>query len=321
MYGKLEQFTEIHVADTAATTKAEVSNDDLKQSSTLSNRLLTAWRKFLPLEMERMDSRSEEDEAARSYELLQSFRSKKKPTIYRVHPMPKVTITEGSIFDAVISSPYHVLVPRSQAPKFTGSFGVCRVKKVPEDRQHVSATSTSFLTKDDSPVPKLATELIVRLFVLEDLLEKSSRLDKGHFDISQIHKTVYVSDSLRVTLDLKTGAKVSLWQVEAPRNDRPSSIELFSWRNSVSKEVFTNYVRTRSTGGGLLLNSCAAVALDNGRLCVVTISPENCTSAVVDGADLENLVIHSRPVNEISHLRLSMRLDQEHHRLGRVSTR
>ncbi|XP_076671558.1 peroxisomal biogenesis factor 1 isoform X3 [Andrena cerasifolii] len=321
VYGKLEQFTEIHVADTVATTKTEISNDDLKRSSTLSNRLLTALRKFLPLEMERIDTKSEEDEAARSYELLQSFRSRKKPTIYRVHPMPKVTLTEGDIFDEVLSSPYHVLVPRSQAPKFTGSFAVCRVKKVAEDRQHVSVTSTSFLTKDDSPVPKLATELIVRLFVVEDLLEKSSRLDKGHFDISQIHKTVHVSDSLRVTLDLRTGAKVSLWQVEAPENARPSSIELFSWRNSVSEEVFANYVRTRSIGGGLLVNSCAAVVLDDGSLCVVKISPENCTSAVVDGADLENLVIHSRSVNEISHLRLSTRLDQEHHRLGRVSTR
>ena len=320
-YGKLEQFTEIHVADTAATTKREISNGELKQPSTLSNRLLTAWRKFLPLEMERMHTKSEEEEAARSYELLQSFRSRKKPTIYRVHPMPKVTITEGNIFDEVMSSPYHVLVSRSQAPKFTGSFAVCRVKKVAEDRQHASVTSTSFLTKDDSPVPKLATELIVRLFVVEALLEKSSRLDKGHFDISQIHKTVHVSDSLMVTLDLRPGAKVSLWQVEAPENASPSSIELFSWRNSVSKEAFANYVRTRSTGGGLLVNSCAAVALDNGSLCVVKISPENCTSAVVDGADLENLVIHSRPVNEISHLRLSTRLDQEHHRLGRVSTR
>ncbi|XP_015435576.1 PREDICTED: peroxisome biogenesis protein 1 [Dufourea novaeangliae] len=321
-YGKLEQLTEIHVADVVESKKTESSPKQNTQSVNIADHLSTTLRRLLPLATRPIDDRSKE-KAARNYNLLQSFRQKKKPIIYRVHPLPKASkdAKEGNSINEITGCPYHVFIPRSQAPKFDGTFAICRVKKVPESRQYVNTTSTGFLTRDESPVPKLATELTVRVFILEDLLEGSSNSNKDYFNTGLLHRSVYVSDSLRITLGLKVGAKVSLWQVESPQQVNPSTIELFSWRDSESTKIFEGYVRTHSMQEGLLINSGAVVVFDGGQQCIVKISPEECTFALIDETVLKGLRIHARSVTDKSDLRLSEKTDQENHRLDKVSTR
>ncbi|XP_043256334.1 peroxisome biogenesis factor 1 [Colletes gigas] len=306
-YGRLEQFTEVHVGEAVARTETEISTKDSKQFPSIVENLQNAFRKFLPLEAQ--------EDKARNYELLQSFRKRKKPAIYRVHPMPKITAV-----DEIARCPYHVFVPRSQAPKFANDFAICGARQVPEAKQHVDTTNTSFLVTDESSVPKLASQLTVRLFILEDLLERSSNLDRSYFNVSSLYRSVYVSDSLRISLGLKVGGKMSLWQLEASQEVVPSAIELFSWRDPVSIESFESYVKTCTTRG-LLINSCAVLVLDDGSRCVVKISPENCTMATVDEAILRRLRVHSISVNEMSHLRMPDWLDREVPRLGKVSIR
>lgn len=307
----------MHISDTVVKPRTQKDeNRRSKKSSSVAETLLAGFRQFLPIKTE---EKTQEEEAARNYELLQSFRKKKQPIIYRVHPLPKIAVDENikTDLDKLILCPYHVFVPRSQLPKLTSD--LCRVKKVPEDRQHVNATSTSFLTRDESPVPELATELTVKALVLEDLLEKFATLDKDYFNISELHKTVYVSDSLRVSLGLKIGSKVSLWQVEDSEEVRPSSIDLFSWRNSVSSEDFEEYVKKHPIEG-VLINSCAAIVLDSGGQCVLKISPENCAFAVVNDSVLENVLVHSRAVTRES-LRLPERVDLENYTVRKASRR
>ncbi|XP_076292104.1 peroxisomal biogenesis factor 1 [Lasioglossum baleicum] len=306
-YGKLEQLTEIHVADVAASKPAEVVTKEAKQPGSIANDLLTTLRRFVSSANRSADKTSREP--ARTSELLQSFRKRKKLTIYRVLPIPKKVIEGNSI--EIGSAPYHVFVSRKSAPKFDGAFAICRAKKLPEKKQHANVTNTSFLTKDESAVPELTQELIVRLFILEDSL---------CFNVNLHHNSLYVSDSVRLTLGLRIGAKVSLCHVESPQQVAPSSIELFSWRDSVSTENFESYVKTRSTGQGLLVNSCAAVVLDNGDRCIVKVSPKNCAFAIIDETVLNGLHVHSRSLAEKSHLRVSEKLDQENHRLGQIST-
>ncbi|XP_076649014.1 peroxisomal biogenesis factor 1 [Halictus rubicundus] len=307
-YGKLEQLTEIHVADVAASKPAEAVTKEDKQPGSIAKDLLTTFRRLVPPANRSTDETSRE--AARTFELLQSFRKRKKPTVYRVLPIPKKMIEGNSV--EIGSAPYHVFVPRKSAPKFDGTFAICRAKKLPEKKQYANMTSTSFLAKDESAVPKLTQELIVRLFILDDSVCGNVNLH---------HNSLYVSDSVRLTLDLRIGAKVSLCQVESLQQVVPSSIELFSWRDSVTSEDFESYVKTRSTGEGLLINSCAAVVLDNGDQCIVKVSPENCAFAIIDETVLNGTRVHSRSVAEKSHLRVPEKLDQENHRLGQISTR
>ncbi|XP_029035401.2 peroxisome biogenesis factor 1 [Osmia bicornis bicornis] len=315
--GKLEQFSEIHVGDTVANAKSESSSDLSKQNS-VTNSLLTGFRRLLPFSSERVTSKSQENEMERNRKLLQSFRNRKKLMIYRVHPMPKLNPTKNNPFNVTADCPYHVFVPRNQAPKFSGNFAICRVKKIAEDKQYANVTSTNFLSKLDSPVPQLSTELTVRLFILEDLFDGSH--NKDHFNVNFLHTSVYVSDSLRIGLNLKTGSKISLYLVEESQNTVPSSIELYSWKNSVSIDSFRNYVETHSNPEKLFINSCAVLFVD-GNCCVLKISPEDCTYAAIDATDLKKMKVHTRTVNEESHLRIPSGLDQEHSSLEKIFTR
>lgn len=302
-----------------ANTKSNESNENPKQSGVTGN-LISAFKKLLPTINDR---NSEKDQATRNFKLLQSFRDRKTPTVYRVHPMPSVNAVEGNEFDEIARCPYHVFISRNQAPEFPGSSdsAICRIKKIPENKQHVNVTSTNFLTKDESPVPKFSTELVVKVFILEDFLEKFSALDRNHFNVDFRHRSMYVSNSLRVSLSLKVGAKVSLCLIDMSETPKPSSIELFSWRNSVTIEDFKNYVKTRSFYKKLLINTCAAIVLDNGNCCIVKISPEDYKFAMITEDNLSDVRIHTRNVKEESQLRISEHFDQECLSLGMTSTR
>nr|XP_003707760.1 PREDICTED: peroxisome biogenesis factor 1 [Megachile rotundata]XP_012151141.1 PREDICTED: peroxisome biogenesis factor 1 [Megachile rotundata]XP_012151142.1 PREDICTED: peroxisome biogenesis factor 1 [Megachile rotundata] len=309
-YGKLEQFSEIHVGDALA--KSEPSNEPKKQNN-VPSKLIADFRKMLPFKSE--ENKLNVSEIERNEKLLHSFCNRKKPMVYRAHPLPNRI--EDNPFNIIASCPYHVFVPRRHAPKFSGNFALCRVKKMAESKQHQNATSTNFLVKVDSSVPELSTELIVRLFIVEDVFDGSSTLN--HFNVNFLHKSVYVSDSVRISLNLKTGSKISLCLLEASENVAPSSIELFSLRNSVSLDSFRSYVAMHSNPEKLLINSCAALVVD-GNCCVVKISPDSCTYGMVDGIDVEKTKVSSRSVNEESQLRVALE-KQEHSGLGKVFTR
>lgn len=319
-YGKLEQFSEIHVADTAVNKKDDDSNENGKKTSHIANNLLSAFNKFLPITNDR-NSIKRKDEAIRNYELLHSFSNRKLPTICRVHPMPKMDTIEGNMFDEIARCPYHVFVPSDQASEFLENFGIARIKKLPEDKQYVNITNTNFLVKDESPVPNLFTELIVRVYTLEDLLEKTSKLNEEHFNINLRHKSVYVSDSLRISLKLKVGAKVSLTLMDRTEISVPSSLELFSWRDSVSVKDFEDYVKKYSLHNKLLINSCAVIVMDNGSSCIVKISSEDCKFAVIDEATLRDTRVRMRSVEEKDQFRVFDKLDQEYSRLEKTYTR
>ncbi|XP_076762251.1 peroxisomal biogenesis factor 1 isoform X2 [Xylocopa sonorina] len=318
-YGKLEQLSEVHVADTVANTRSNSMQDDRNKSSGVADNLISALKRLNPIATDQNAAR--ETQAVRNRELLQSFRNRKKPMIYRVHPMPVMNASQGNKFDEIARCPYHVFVPRNQAPKFSVDFAVCRVRKIPEEKQYVNGTKTSFLRKDESSVPKLSMELTVKLYVLENVLERSSVLDNSYFNVNYSHPSIYVSDSLRISLSLKTGAKVSLWMADSFEKCLPTAIEVFSWRGSVSAEDFKDYVKMHSVHKELWINSCAVITTDNGSRCITKISPEKCSFAMLDEADLKDVRIHARSVEEESDLRLFEESNEEHRRLEKISTR
>lgn len=191
---------------------------------------------------------------------------------------------------------------------------------MPEDRQYVNVTSTNFL-KDDDPSLKPPQELVARIYVLEDILDKcSASLDREYFDLNSIHSCMYVSASLKITLGLKVGSRVIVQMIEGDESPpRPSSVNVFPFNQSVTPEVFANYVKFHSRHEPLLLNSGATILLEDGERCVVRMSPADCNYATIDGKDVKDLVVLVS--SDPSDGKIPQNCPEQNSRMEKISTR
>ncbi|KYM85704.1 Peroxisome biogenesis factor 1 [Atta colombica] len=288
-YGLLEEFTEVHVLDAIASATIK---DEVVKKKEVNTKIGNSLAKILPYFAKKKDHRNSRDNAA-NYALLQSFRSRSAPRVFRVYPLPDFrSFDQLNAHDMILQGPCHVLIPRSCAPKNIRPSGImmCKVKKVPENRQYVNVTSTNFL-KDDSLKPP--QELVVRIYILEDILDKcSASLDREYFDLNSIHSCIYVSASLKITLGLKVGSRVIMQMIEGDESPpRPLSVNIFPFNQSVTPEVIANYVKLHSRHEPLLLNSGTTILLEDGERCVIRMSPADCDYAMIDGKDAEDLVV------------------------------
>ncbi|XP_018399938.1 PREDICTED: peroxisome biogenesis protein 1 [Cyphomyrmex costatus] len=317
-YGLLEEFSEVHVLDAIAS--ATIKDAVIEKANTkISNPLA----KISPYFAKRKDPRVLRDNAA-NYALLQSFRSKSAPRVFRVYPLPDFrSFDQFNAHDMILRGPYHVLIPRSRVPRNIKPRGImmCKIKKVPENRQYVNATSTDSI-KDDDPL-KPPQELVARIYVLEDILDKcSASLDREYFDLNSIHSCMYVSASLRITLGLKAGSRVIVQMIEGDESrSRPSSVNVFPFNQSVTPEVFENYVKLYSRHEPLLLNSGATILFDDDEQCVVRMSPADCDYATIDGKDAEDLVVFVSSASDSSDGKICQNCPEQNSRIEKISMR
>ncbi|KYN44445.1 Peroxisome biogenesis factor 1 [Trachymyrmex septentrionalis] len=319
-YGLLEEFTEVHVLDAIASSTIK---DEVVKKEEANTKIANPLAKILPYFAKRKDHRDSRDNAA-NYALLQSFRNRSVPRVFRVYPLPDFRSSDQlNAHDMILQGPCHILIPRSCAPKNIRPSGImmCKVKKVPENRQYVNVTNTNFL-KDDSSL-KSPQELVVRIYILEDILDKcSASLDREYFDLNSIHSCIYVSASLRITLGLKVGSRVIVQMIEGDESPpRPSLVNVFPFNQSVTPEVFTNYVKLHSRHEPLLLNSGATILLEDGERCVVRMSPADCDYATIDGKDVKDLVVLVSSASDPSDGKIPQNCPEQNSRMEKISTR
>ncbi|XP_050461247.1 uncharacterized protein LOC126856619 isoform X2 [Cataglyphis hispanica] len=323
-YGFLQQFTEVHVLD--AIPNATIKDADVKKdiANKIGNSSLAKILPYFSKEKNDCDSR---DKAA-NYALLQSFRQKSVPRVFRVYSLPEFrSFDHSNSYDMILRCPCNVLIPKSHLPKnakSTSGIIMCKIKKVLEDWQQVNVTSTNFL-KDEgpSPFPKSPQELVARIYVLEDILEKcSALLDRKYFDLNSIHSCVYLSESSRITLKLKVGSRVMVQMIEEVDEQlQPSSVDIFPSNQSITAEVFQDYVKFHSRHEALLLNSCSTILLNDGERCVVRMSPANCDYVTLDERTMKNLVVHVRSVLSSNDAEIAKNCTEEKLELKKISTR
>ncbi|XP_072762957.1 peroxisomal ATPase PEX1 isoform X2 [Anoplolepis gracilipes] len=321
-YGLLQQFTEVHVLD--AIPNATIKDADIKKELTkLDNNFLAKILPYFSKRKEHCDSR---DNAA-NYALLESFHEKSAPRVFRVYPLPEFQFFDHSnAYDMILRCPCNILIPRSHLPKnakSTNGIIMCKIRKVLEDWHQVNVTSTNFL-RDDGPslVPRSPQELVARIYVLEDILEKcSASLDRKYFDLNSIHSCAYISESLRITLNLKVRSRVTIQMIEEAEQLQPSSVDVFPSNQSVTPEVFEDYVKFHSRHEVLLLNSCSTILLDAGRRCIVRMSPANCNYVTLDETNMKNLVVHVRSVLSSNDVEVSENCTEDKFKLEKISTR
>lgn len=170
------------------------------------------------------------------------------------------------------------------------------IKKVPENRQSVN-TTTDVLKDDDDPTSqKSPQELIVKVYALEDIVEKCSLDIKSCFNFNFINKNcVFVSDSLRITLKLKIGSRIIMEMIKEYECRQPTSLEIVPY-TPMAEDLFLDYVKIYSKQEPLLLNSCSTLIFEKDEHCVIRISPENCDYTMIAEQDIKDLVIHVRPM-------------------------
>lgn len=319
-YGSLQQFTEVHVLDA-------IPNTTIKNTEEVHKIGSNPLAKIIPYFYKGKDHRDSRDNAA-NYALLQSFRKKIAPRAFRVYSLPEFrSFDHSNAYDMILRCPSNVLIPRSHLPKNvkpTNGIIMCKIRKVLEDRQQVNVTN--FLKDGGSSLfPKSPQELVARIYVLEDVLEKcSASLDRKYFDLNSIHSCAYLSESSRITLKLKVGSRVMVQMIEEadrPGDLQPSSVDIFPSNQSVTAEVFENYVKFHSRHEALLLNSCSTILLDDGRRCIVRMSPENCDYVTLNEKNMKNLVVHVRSMLSPNDAEISENCTEERLNLKKISTR
>lgn len=190
-----------------------------------------------------------------------------------------------------------------------------------EERQRVNDSISNVLRDGDSSVvPKVSDELTVRIYVLEDVL-KSRKSDLDYFDLDSIHSRVYVSDSLRITLQMKVGSRMIIRLIEENKRSKPTSLNIFtSAAYTTTIQNFKSYVNLHSRDEPLLLNSCS-ILLDQDRRYIVQMSPEDCDYALMDDRDIENLDIRVRSAQYSTNAEILEAHCSKNLKLENISTR
>ncbi|XP_043494802.1 peroxisome biogenesis factor 1 [Polistes fuscatus] len=289
--GKLEQFTEVHVTNEIRTTvKREIESNDNRFN--LCNRL----KKLIPTFSE--TGNNKKNELDKNYALLQNYRQEQNQlVVYRVHFFPELGLFDSiNPVNVILRSPYNVFVSRLHLPKevqYKNDGIIYKIKKVPEEQVNVNTESTHFLKNIESSIPSLSSELTVKVFILEDLLDKfPDDIDKIHFKLDYVHSNIYISESVRIGLRLKMGAKVVLSPIEVKKNSIPLTIEIYPMIQTTFLQNIKDFFERYSIHQKVLLNSCAPIKLNDGNRCIVKFLPEKCTHAFLDKELLKNIAIH-----------------------------
>ncbi|XP_014481800.1 PREDICTED: peroxisome biogenesis factor 1 isoform X2 [Dinoponera quadriceps] len=309
-YGLLQQFTEVHVLDADATRK---NADVIEQPGVMRN----ALARILPY----FSKEHNADDNASNCALLQDFRKRSLPRVFRVYPLPFTSTINPT--GLILRAPSHILIPRRCLPKSARSATgriMCKVKKVPEERQRVNDSGTNFLRDGDSSVlSKVSDELTARIYVLEDVLERGDVPDTGYFDLDSIHSRAYASDSLRISLQIGAGSRMVVQLIEESRRPKPTSLDVFAAEGTTVQD-FRSYVKLYSRDQPLLLNS-RSILLDQGRRYVVQMSPEDCDYAFLDDKDIESLHVRVQPALYSANAEILEAHCSEDLKLGNTSTR
>lgn len=168
-------------------------------------------------------------------------------------------------------------------------------------------TATANSSRDESLISKTVSEnnfldlkfpekFAARVYILEDVLKQCPALNREYFNLNSIHRGIYVSHNLMISLELKVGCKVILETIEKNEHPKPSSIEVFPLNGSITTEAFKSYAKVYAKQVPLLLNSYSMITLDNDNQCIVKLLPEN--YATIDDKDIKDLTIHIySPIN------------------------
>ncbi|XP_051155362.1 peroxisome biogenesis factor 1 [Leptopilina boulardi] len=293
-YGKLFEHSEVHVKN--ATDKISTKFNKKSKISRDINSKSAMWSifKYLPPIFSETNEISNEEHTSIDFQAeLNKYINIGPPQAFRVHEMFKIEdISEANAFDVSLQCPYNVFIHKCHLPNdFHSSHeNFYKIRKIKENRQY-DETSSDFLRDNTQTVPKESNELIVKLFCLEDYLEQcSSLIDKEYFLVSPLHKCIYLTSNLKMNLKVKIGGKVLLKSYESEEN-KVTSIEIFPFNNNVTCDDFQNFVKQHSKYEKIVINSCAKIAFDNKKSCLLKINPE-CKYAYLNADCLMNLRIH-----------------------------
>lgn len=309
VYGKLEAFTEVHVS----TPVHQQQTIQSKETSKIEDSgILRIFKNLMPSQLTSSasdidsSSRPKDDTSSRisntkfseRFKVFSVLRLPKLKSLNQV-PLPEKPNPMRNPYDIFISKRF---LPRDFLKAAGNEFALCTVKKVQENRQFASANTSDvkFLVPNDITLPKSLSSFAVKVYMLEDILEKyKDDLDISYF-AQTIHHCAYLSESLTKNLKLKNNGKLSITQIDY-KEPFISSIDVFPLNRFMLKETFVNFVNESSKLDKLLLNSGMAFLTENSG-CIVKLNPDESTFALLDADALKSITINMKEVITVENL-------------------
>ena len=304
IYGKIGNNTEVHVSLPASKTSASLpSKSEMTTVDKWKLKIFDVFHNITSVPLGISNERSENSKDVSSNDIETWIKNNDRPVIPQTFRVYSLSASLSNIkFRSYNERPYDVFVYECNFPADLTTLNnleghLYKIRKVHEDRQYVNTTQTDFLRlTDDSGVPKQSMELVVRLFVIESLIERHElqKVDKYNLTNSA-HKPIYMSTNLQRNLKLRIGSKVLL---EPLTNLGPSiiSIELFSSSDVVTRLKFEEKLCNLTGDEKILVNSRSRIYFEDGTDCMVLCEPDKCSHCLVDAVELKKIAINVKVV-------------------------
>ncbi|KAK0173110.1 hypothetical protein PV328_006353 [Microctonus aethiopoides] len=272
-YGKLEQFTEVHVLDTIGRIK-EPSNETMENSK-------------VTLPMNNINS---------CVELLNNYQDKVISPIFRVCFIPNlIDININDPFNIEIESIYNIFITLSQSmkyfPNYVGNkYFFCNFKILPGKQQREIKKNFNFI-KTENSVDEIS-ELLVRVIIIENIVKYVGNDNEDLMNkIATINNNnIIVSQRVKKLLHLQLGDKIILKPI-AITERKVNQINLYPSDKNITREMFENYFREHFPAKKILLNSGTKIFLSDQISCKIQLFPETYTYALLHENEIKDINI------------------------------
>ncbi|KAK0168289.1 hypothetical protein PV327_002113 [Microctonus hyperodae] len=272
-YGKLEQFTEVHVLDTIGRIK-DPSNETMENSKAT-------------LPMNNINS---------CVQLLNNYQDKVISPIFRVCFIPNlIDIHINDPFNIEIESIYNIFITLSQSRKYFSNYVdkkyfFCNFKILPGKQQRENKKNFNFI-KTENSFDEIS-ELLVRVVIIENVVKYVGNDYKDLLNKMAIinGNNIIVSQRLKRLLHLQLGDKTILKPITITER-KVNQINVYPSDKNITREIFENYFRENFPAKKIILNSGTKIFFSDEISCKIQLFPETHTYALLHENEIKDINI------------------------------
>ncbi|XP_044008729.1 peroxisome biogenesis factor 1 isoform X2 [Aphidius gifuensis] len=266
LYGKLENYTEVHVQDSPSKTTSNNTIEKIINSFNLNDKKNT-------------DNNID----------LNIYKKEKLNFIFRVCKTPKFEyLIDDDKINCELNSPHNIFIQKLELKKlfshqdsFENTF--VKIKKIHYiDKQNENVNLT--LSNDNDNFDDVEIDDTVRILSIDDFLNDT--IAENNF-----FGNIWIPELLRKKLGLQLGSKIKLEPLDVIE-DPVKAIKLITSINSpLNRSKFENYIKKYSENYEILLTSGTKIYIDDEIFCITKFTDEENKYILLNKPKLQQLKI------------------------------